>query len=311
MNMDCSLASIFLMDMTSPILPDDLQLLHIPAAWPTPARPTDVIEEEELQRQLVYNSSELQSTLHVTQVQSEQSNLTLLRMQTLLESTRKERDQARLECKKLEKMLLQLSHQQSNQPFSHQAAEQLQASNILVDGVILDHESPLSCITMEDTELPHLSVESNAFNTKPSEEATTDSFYCKPHNPPHNPFSNIQSFPIARFEALPMPAKTMNESHKSNDVVPSPGSSGLMEVMLGALPEKGKLLEAVIEAGPLLETLLLAGPLPKWERPPPQIDAVDIPKGNGMQSSYKSMPLLHHNRSFSTKHSNEYIGLHE
>ncbi|XP_065872811.1 uncharacterized protein [Euphorbia lathyris] len=36
-----------------------------------------------------------------------------------------------------------------------------------------------------------------------------------------------------------------------------------------ALPEKGKLLEAVKEAGPLLHTLLLAGPLPQWQHPPP------------------------------------------
>ncbi|CAA7389603.1 unnamed protein product [Spirodela intermedia] len=36
-----------------------------------------------------------------------------------------------------------------------------------------------------------------------------------------------------------------------------------------ALPEKGKLLQAVIEAGPLLQTLLVAGSLPQWRNPPP------------------------------------------
>ncbi|XVF46472.1 hypothetical protein PTKIN_Ptkin03bG0029300 [Pterospermum kingtungense] len=35
-----------------------------------------------------------------------------------------------------------------------------------------------------------------------------------------------------------------------------------------ALPQKGKLLEAVMEAGPLLQTLLVAGPLPRWRNPP-------------------------------------------
>lgn len=44
-----------------------------------------------------------------------------------------------------------------------------------------------------------------------------------------------------------------------------------------ALPEKGKLLQAVIKAGPLLQTLLLAGPLPQWRHPPPPLDTYQIP----------------------------------
>ncbi|KAL6128446.1 hypothetical protein ACLB2K_071801 [Fragaria x ananassa] len=44
-----------------------------------------------------------------------------------------------------------------------------------------------------------------------------------------------------------------------------------------ALPEKGKLLQAVIYAGPLLQTLLLAGPLPQWQHPPPQLKSIEIP----------------------------------
>ncbi|KAD3337268.1 hypothetical protein E3N88_32788 [Mikania micrantha] len=44
-----------------------------------------------------------------------------------------------------------------------------------------------------------------------------------------------------------------------------------------ALPERGKLLEAVINAGPLLQNLLLAGPLPDWRYPPPPVDTYRIP----------------------------------
>ncbi|KQJ81496.1 hypothetical protein BRADI_5g01120v3 [Brachypodium distachyon] len=40
-----------------------------------------------------------------------------------------------------------------------------------------------------------------------------------------------------------------------------------------ALPEKGRLVEAVVAAGPLLQTLLLAGPLPRWRHPPPPAPA--------------------------------------
>ncbi|XP_039161960.1 uncharacterized protein LOC120290225 [Eucalyptus grandis] len=36
-----------------------------------------------------------------------------------------------------------------------------------------------------------------------------------------------------------------------------------------ALPQKGRLLQAVMEAGPLLQTLLMAGPLPRWQNPFP------------------------------------------
>ncbi|XP_027348557.1 uncharacterized protein LOC113860104 [Abrus precatorius] len=39
-----------------------------------------------------------------------------------------------------------------------------------------------------------------------------------------------------------------------------------------ALPQKGKLLQAVIDAGPLLQTVILAGPLPTWRNPPPLQD---------------------------------------
>ncbi|KAI3450449.1 hypothetical protein Pfo_007114 [Paulownia fortunei] len=43
-----------------------------------------------------------------------------------------------------------------------------------------------------------------------------------------------------------------------------------------ALPQKGKLLQAVLQAGPLLQTLLVAGPLPRW-RNPPQFQPFQIP----------------------------------
>ncbi|MCO5607970.1 hypothetical protein L7F22_062172 [Adiantum nelumboides] len=49
-------------------------------------------------------------------------------------------------------------------------------------------------------------------------------------------------------------------------------------VQLDALPERGKLLQAVMQVGPLLQNLLLAGPLPQWRYPPPQLSTVEIPK---------------------------------
>ncbi|KAK4780511.1 hypothetical protein SAY87_016617 [Trapa incisa] len=62
---------------------------------------------------------------------------------------------------------------------------------------------------------------------------------------------SIVSSPIVDgFQALPRSLDSLLETNK-------------------ALPEKGKLLQAVVKAGPLLETLLLAGPLPQWQHPPP------------------------------------------
>lgn len=57
--------------------------------------------------------------------------------------------------------------------------------------------------------------------------------------------------------------------------------NSLLHMVLGykqrALPEKGRLLQAVMEAGPILQTLLLAGPLPQWQHPPPHLDTIEIP----------------------------------
>ncbi|KAK7312604.1 hypothetical protein VNO77_36580 [Canavalia gladiata] len=58
-------------------------------------------------------------------------------------------------------------------------------------------------------------------------------------------------------------------------------SDSMIELISGsqdkALPEKGKLLQAVMKAGPLLQTLLLAGPLPQWRHPPPPLESFQIP----------------------------------
>ncbi|MCO5550261.1 hypothetical protein L7F22_003742 [Adiantum nelumboides] len=66
-------------------------------------------------------------------------------------------------------------------------------------------------------------------------------------------------------------------------------------VQVDALPERGKLLQAVMQAGPLLQNLLLAGPLPQWRYPPPQLSTVEIPKVPLVSSSL--MPLKYHKGS--------------
>ncbi|MBA0571191.1 hypothetical protein Golob_004775 [Gossypium lobatum] len=78
-----------------------------------------------------------------------------------------------------------------------------------------------------------------------------------------------------------------DESNSNISLVSSPGLDSLPQPSLPQealklaanrpLPEKGRLLQAVKDAGPLLQNLLLAGPLPRWQHPPPQLAAIEIP----------------------------------
>ena len=72
-------------------------------------------------------------------------------------------------------------------------------------------------------------------------------------------------------EFLQRSDESSSEFFSSSSMVQNHYSSEMIDRLLQnkALPEKGKLLQAVIEAGPLLETLLVAGYLPKWQNPPP------------------------------------------
>ncbi|KAH7294238.1 hypothetical protein KP509_28G062200 [Ceratopteris richardii] len=92
------------------------------------------------------------------------------------------------------------------------------------------------------------------------------------------------SIQTAATEAIPQPIMLPNVTHhrcktpqmKANHVEFSLPESHLSREV--ALPEKGKLLQAVMQAGPLLQNLLIAGPLPQWRYPPPQLSIMDISK---------------------------------
>lgn len=103
--------------------------------------------------------------------------------------------------------------------------------------------------------------------------------------PPHSAVSTIEDEPITNGT---FSSSDCEESIVSSPVTetpvrltPPPPPLSSLEQELGfpvrALPEKGRLLEAVIKAGPLLQNLLLAGPLPHWRHPPPPLDTYQIP----------------------------------
>ena len=70
------------------------------------------------------------------------------------------------------------------------------------------------------------------------------------------------------------------------------GEPGLSKgsMVVGPLPEKGKLLQAIMDAGPLLQTLIVAGMLPEWSRPPP-LRVLDIVKAPLSPSSVLWSPI--------------------
>uniref|UniRef100_A0A1D1YF17 Membralin n=1 Tax=Anthurium amnicola TaxID=1678845 RepID=A0A1D1YF17_9ARAE len=74
--------------------------------------------------------------------------------------------------------------------------------------------------------------------------------------------------------------------------------------VVGKLPEKGRLLEAVVKAGPLLQNLMLAGPLPQWRHPPPPLRSFDIPPvsiGAGAAAEDTKPTLAHHHSLLGSK----------
>ncbi|KAK9048154.1 hypothetical protein SSX86_032883 [Deinandra increscens subsp. villosa] len=97
--------------------------------------------------------------------------------------------------------------------------------------------------------------------------------------PPHSAVSSIEDEHVT---AGGFSSSECEESIVSSSVVeqftpPARSSEQEFGIPVKALPEKGKLLEAVMKAGPLLQNLLLAGPLPHWRHPPPSLDTYQIP----------------------------------
>lgn len=105
-------------------------------------------------------------------------------------------------------------------------------------------------------------VSSPDFSTANMADSSKISFVNQPFVPEYN---NAPQPPLATGLDTPKTEK------------PDPFSAVIDNLAKGrALPQKGKLLQAVTEAGPLLQTLLVAGPLPQWRNPPP-LQAFKIP----------------------------------
>lgn len=83
---------------------------------------------------------------------------------------------------------------------------------------------------------------------------------------------NMISNNVQGISDSPMISLAAGADHNPPHRASSP-TSVVMDRLVGegkALPEKGRLLQAVVEAGPLLHTLLLA-PVPQWKNPPPPL----------------------------------------
>ncbi|MCO5555142.1 hypothetical protein L7F22_008684 [Adiantum nelumboides] len=203
-----SLAFLFMQEGNLPCLP---------LSWATSGEQS----VEELQQQLTSTSLELQSTRETATLQSRINEAEICRLQGLLDAARKERDEARTKCSKLQECLLQLSR-------SPQVP------------VMLAAESPSSCLTS-----------SISSTSSPAE-----------FGHPESPTADTMSIQEVKLKITHVEASEPDAT----------------TVQVDALPERGRLLQAVLQAGPLLQNLLLAGPLPQWRYPPPQLSTVEIPK---------------------------------
>ncbi|MCO5579940.1 hypothetical protein L7F22_033807 [Adiantum nelumboides] len=120
--MECSLASLFMQEGN-----------YLPCLWPTSG---EVESVEELQQQLTSTYLELQSTRETATLQSRINEAKICRLQGLLDAARKERDEARTKCSKLQECLLQLSRSLQVPKVTHvEASMEPDATTVQVDAL--------------------------------------------------------------------------------------------------------------------------------------------------------------------------------
>lgn len=144
-------------------------------------------------------------------------------------------------------------------------------------------ESPLNIPTKANSSITESNSHYETYNHHSYGSSPADSFFDGVSSPDFSTANMADSSKISfvtqpfvsEFDATQPPLVTGVNTPKTEKA--DPFSVVIDNLVKGkALPQKGKLLQAVTEAGPLLQTLLLAGPLPEWRNPPP-LQAFKIP----------------------------------
>ncbi|KAL4610416.1 hypothetical protein ACB092_08G048200 [Castanea dentata] len=134
-------------------------------------------------------------------------------------------------------------------------------------------ESPLVIPAKANSSITESNSLSETYNAQSHGSSPVDSLFDAVSSPD---FSNINVVDSGKVGFVNQPLVHDYNGSLSTDLASpgkakiDPASEVIDNLVKGkALPQKGKLLQAVMEAGPLLQTLIVAGPLPRWRNPPP------------------------------------------
>ncbi|KAL9678783.1 hypothetical protein QQ045_016633 [Rhodiola kirilowii] len=204
-------------------------------------------DADDLKMKLQSTRLELEAVRHEVNVTKEQTREKEKQLHTLIQIAYKERDEAREQLQNL------LNKINTVQPHLMIIPNN---KNLPSDDSILFHKQPRANSSISESNT--LSDPYNKLNNNSYVSSPVDSIFDAVTSPEFSPLNNLGD------------DCQNNVGFVSHQSTYDHATVVIDELVKGkALPQKGKLLEAVMEAGPLLQTLMLAGPLPSWRNPPP------------------------------------------
>ncbi|KAG7035428.1 hypothetical protein SDJN02_02224, partial [Cucurbita argyrosperma subsp. argyrosperma] len=220
---------------------------------------------EELKQKLMQTTFELESLKMEANEESIKNKEKVKSLLLLLQAAYEERDEARDQLQKLMSKFVPTT-----------TATELPAL------LLFQAESPLNIPTKANSSITESNSLYETYNHQSYGSSPADSFFDGVSSPDFSTANMADSCkmsfvnqPYVTEYNAPQPLATGVDTPKTEKL--DPFSAVIDNLVKGkALPQKGKLLQAVTEAGPLLQTLLVAGPLPQWRNPPP-LQAFKIP----------------------------------
>ncbi|KAK9280187.1 hypothetical protein L1049_013874 [Liquidambar formosana] len=211
---------------------------------------------DELKQKLLYTTLELESVRMEANEELRKNKEDVKSLLHLLKIAYQERDEAKGQLQKLLNKVMPSSPPELLTILPH-----------------MQPESPLVKPTRANSSITESNSHSDTYNHQSHGSSPVDSFFDAVSSPE---FSNMNMADSSNMGFVNQPfVQEYNGSISTglmSSATPKTDHASLVidSIAKGkALPQKGKLLQAVMEAGPLLQTLLVAGPLPRWRNPPP------------------------------------------
>ncbi|KAL9247701.1 hypothetical protein vseg_021106 [Gypsophila vaccaria] len=205
---------------------------------------------DDLKQKLHFVTYELEITRKQANEEIMKSHDHIRKLLIMLQTTCKERDEAKLELQKLQQILA-FNNKMLNFDFP---AVPFSPDSPLLRNIPATTNSSL-------TESNSFSFETNNIMSQPKTQSHVSSPVVD--SLPFTTSSTVVSSPCTNSNAC----YTISGINIENS---TDRSTLIIENLAKGrpLPPQGKLLQAVIEAGPLLQTLMVAGSLPRWRNPP-------------------------------------------